>query len=371
MSIPPEIEESEVVVEYREGRSTSSDRIGPLDGLRAVAALSVLIHHIAGNILPGGYIGVDLFFVISGYIISASLLTESEKTGTISISGFYKRRVVRILPALVATIAGAVLLATAFPAQWARSGTIGTDVALALLSATNWRNAFLPDDGSLLSHTWSLGIEEQFYLFWPLCLLLLLRGKKHVTTWLFLALAAVTLWRMILFVNDASHARIYNGFDTRADALLIGCVMAKIGIGNLPSWLLRPWQVPTMILAVILLFVPGWWRIMDGPGLTITAFASAWLIACAIGNKSTLSRMLSHRYAQWVGLRSYSIYLWHVPILLTLREMQWQLRILGPAVVVATLVAAHLSYELVEQPVQRWFRSRRDRLERLEAHAAP
>src|SRR5262245_21094061 len=196
-----------------------------LDGLRAVAVMSVLLMH--GG-MPGfhwGYIGVDLFFVLSGYLITSILLREQLRTGQISLLSFYQRRALRLFPALA--VLCIVFLAYAFfvlrdPTQGLR------EIVVVALYLSNWTRAAGLNFPEWLGHTWSLAIEEQFYLLWPLVLLAISAARRPIPLLLAVAgaIVAVSCWRLTLVMHGASTDRLYNGTDTRADALLMGVALA-------------------------------------------------------------------------------------------------------------------------------------------------
>jgi len=199
-----------------------------LDGLRAIAIVAVMIYHASPSLMPGGFAGVELFFVLSGFLITGLLLREQQCHGRIHLGFFYARRVLRLLPALllmltiVTTFAWCVL-----PAGFG-SRTL-TDALLALGYCVNWARAFDMRGASLLGHTWSLSIEEQFYVLWPITLILLVKrtgNSRSLTRVLGLSAAVAVIYRILMLTGGASGVRLYNGLDTRADGLLLGCALA-------------------------------------------------------------------------------------------------------------------------------------------------
>jgi peptidoglycan/LPS O-acetylase OafA/YrhL len=198
-----------------------------LDGSRAVAILAVLLFHGGAPGFGWGYIGVDLFFVLSGYLITSILLVEHAKVGRISLLDFYRRRALRLFPALAAlclTFLVYAAVALDDPTQGIR------EVLIVALYAGNWIRAFSLGQPQYLGHTWSLAIEEQLYLVWPLLIwgvLFLSKGSAAKALRLVVALAIASIgWRAILALQGATADRLYNGSDTRADALLIGAALA-------------------------------------------------------------------------------------------------------------------------------------------------
>ncbi len=338
--------------------------IPEIDGLRAAAVGVVIASHFLGSYVPNGGIGVDLFFVISGVVITRSLLLDREKSGEISLSNFYLKRVFRIMPALWLLIA-ATLVAGAITGRsqiWY--------AAAALASAMNWGRAFdWFGNGGSLAHTWSLSIEEQFYLLWPFALLLLLKARRGTILSVVAGSAiAIAAWRTALILSDGGIMRIYNGLDTHSDGLMLGCLLTLWGRPP-PRWLSATWWIPVIILSCLVLSAG-----MDtGYGLalrwTLIPFMSAWVVYVAMGPKTLLHPLLRLGLVQWGGTRSYSLYLWHYPILYFLEPWTpWD-----PAKVltmlVLTIVAAEASYRFVERPFQR--RGRARLLKRQSSRAGP
>lgn len=320
----------------------------PLDGLRAVAALGVLVDHAR---LPGfgaGGLGVDVFFTLSGFLITNILVEEWAKRGEVDLGRFWLRRVLRLYPALLALVLGILLLA-----PWLPAATL-EGVTPALLYFANWRRALVGDIGAL-GHTWSLSVEEQFYLIWPLVLLLLLRTRGGARSALQAVLAGaflVTVVREIVFqAHLLPYDRIYNGSDFRSDGLLIGCALALAAhIGPLPAWLTSP-KTLTVMLAVYAATFFGWALVAPPSflGRAIASATAASIIAATVsGASSPALTLLAHPIARWLGARSYAIYLWHFPIVMVLASQPTALRV--PAVLALTIAAAALSYRYVEAP---------------------
>jgi peptidoglycan/LPS O-acetylase OafA/YrhL len=335
-------------------RLGETGRIVGLDGLRAAAILPVLLVHALPDWFSGGLIGVDLFFVISGYIISRGLLLEHEATGTISIRGFYRRRVRRILPPLVTLIVAVLALGTAIGSEWSPWLTYRAQwlEALAALSSTmNWWRGFGHGGLSYLGHTWSLSFEEQFYLVWPVTLLVLLRllPRRRVPGLLIGAILLVVVWRSALALGGASVDRTYFGFDTRADALLVGCLLAVVGTSGLPEWTRRWWVLPAAAFAAMLFLAETNQRWLPLGGFTVIAMLAGWLVAAAVNAQGVLKDILSHRVVQWIGLRSYSLYLWHAPALGIVRLFGVR-RLIGlPLFFLLSFALAALSYHFIER----------------------
>ena len=325
-----------------------------IDGLRAVSVMSVIIFHSSWqHVLVGGYIGVDIFFVISGYLITSILRREQAECGTISAANFLKRRALRIWPASLAMLSFYGVGAFAFASDsWPH-------IHAALASAfglMNWQRALTSQPVGYVGHTWSLAVEEQFYLLWPWALIALgrLRGVWAPTLVIITLIAAVVLWRISLVVRAAGVARTYNGLDTRADALLIGCLMAFLPRKSIPLLVERTWAIPVSFFLLIAVFVPATMQWMHVIGFTLVAMSAGWLILSMTGDETNvLRRMLSTRPVVLIGLISYSLYLWHDPII-----QVFQANGFGPATTLVlvppiSVGAAFLSYRLVELPFLR------------------
>jgi peptidoglycan/LPS O-acetylase OafA/YrhL len=291
-----------------------------LDGLRACAVLPVMFLH--GG-LPGfhwGYTGVDLFFVISGYLITSILIKEHTQHGRISLIDFYRRRALRLFPALAA-LCIAVLLYTVLILRDPMTGI--ADVAVTAAYLSNWTRAFALGLPRYLGHTWSLSIEEQFYLVWPVLLILVLgRGAtvRAVLRLVIILAIATVCWRVGLSLQGASGERIYNGTDTRADALLIGAalgLMLSTPAMTIPLYALgrRLWVLAVAILIGLPAILTYDSRPMLLGGYTVVALAAALVVAAALSD-NCLSRALGHPALVWIGRRSYGLYLWHYPIML-------------------------------------------------------
>jgi peptidoglycan/LPS O-acetylase OafA/YrhL len=338
-----------------------------LDGVRALAVTAVLLFHGGLAVLPGGFLGVDAFFVLSGYLITALLLAEYEHTGRIRLPAFWARRARRLLPALLLVL---VLVATVsrYLLPDTEIGLLRGDAVAALAYLANWRMIYRGSDyfaqmaaPSPVQHTWSLGIEEQFYWLWPVLLLglLAIRGRRFLLPACLLgALGSAVLGALLYqqgFVN-----RAYFGTDTRAQALLIGCALASIRLRN---------NRALGVLAIAGTVTTAWlWTHASGTsgwvyrgGLTGAALAVAAVLAHAEAAPTGLTaRVLALPPLVWLGRISYGVYLWHWPTFQFLTAGRTGLS--GPALLglrcAATLAGAVASYFLVEQPIRhgRWLR---------------
>ncbi len=329
-----------------------------LDGLRAIAVMLVFSLHLDVPEFPGGNLGVDIFFALSGYLITSLLLREFDVTGSISLKRFYIRRILRLFPALLFILAVYSAGTMIFYPNW-------HDHLVAVLSAlfyvSNWMIAFNWGPFGLmgLMHTWSLAVEEQFYLIWPPLLVLGLRTLRFSRLLVLTALTACLsiAWRLYLQSKGASVDRLYCGFDTRLDCLAVGCIAALImSRGLVPKRatdiLALNW-LQALILTSFILFAAIFHSespFMLGIGHTLVAAATCCLICGLLnGEDSPVNRFLSLPPMVFVGKLSYAIYLWHHPVLILLRSRAhlggWKLFI---AAVVITGAASVFSYYFVE-----------------------
>jgi peptidoglycan/LPS O-acetylase OafA/YrhL len=323
-----------------------------LDGLRGLAILGVIFRHAFGVPLGGGF-GVDLFFVLSGFLITTLLLEERERTGTISFRAFYRRRALRLLPALVTMLLAFVVVDLARAAIEGRSAVLVDGMRALGLSALYTANFVAAFHRSALSHLpigqlWSLAEEEQFYLLWPLALAALLRrglGRRGVMAVLWILIVAVVVERIALTAAHASPDRIYYGPDTHSDGLLLGCLVA-LALRK-PSRLAADRTLGFAALAALgaVAYDPFFKFALVA---VITTMASAGLVTTVVAQPAGLvARAASVRPLVLIGRISYGLYLWHGLTLWTVGPgSKW----LG---VMLAFVMAALSYRYVEQPFLR------------------
>lgn len=320
-----------------------------LDGLRGGAiALVVIAHTGAPGLSAAGGVGVTMFFVLSGFLITGLLLQEQHATGHVDLRAFYVRRARRIVPALVALILVVIAVSLVFGPWWFE----WQDLPPTLFFYGNWVEAFSPTAGTTLgalSITWSLAIEEPFYLLWPL--LVIAMGARRRVVVLAAGLAAASLLARFLSADDRA-ARIYYGSDTAAFALLIGAAAVGLRLGGGPGRS-RPWlaAIGALVIAWVV-FWPGEIAVLLGiPAAALTTVVVIW--ACTgVG----ASPILGNRVLRWLGSRSYSLYLWHGPLLDAMREhfhLPWP--IIALVGVPISLGLAELSWRFIETP----FRARR------------
>ena len=318
----------------------------PLDGLRAIAVTSVVVFHAAPNLLPGGWWGVDLFFVLSGFLITSLLMQETARFGSIDRLAFYARRALRLWPAFLLVLAFCAVLAIG-----SKNPDQGlTAVAISGLYLMNWNRAFKLYSDVGLGHTWSLAMEEQFYLVWPFILALILPRRPLLSVGA-LILAVICL-RLGMVAAGVGPERTYNGFDTHSDGLLIGAALAMLNTnGWMLRWLIRtaPFAVPA---ALALYALPVEMTFTQAIGTTLTAVVSAGLIVLSL--TSAPSRWaLSLAPLQYTGKISYGWYLWHIPVLTLGLHRLPHFPAIGFALVTAAFAIAALSYHFVERPLLR------------------
>jgi peptidoglycan/LPS O-acetylase OafA/YrhL len=344
------------------GFAALGQRLPALDGLRGLAVLAVVGFHGGAPLAGGGFIGVDVFFVLSGFLITSIIATEQLTTGGINLRNFYMRRVLRLAPALLLLLAVYAGGSVAFSKTASRNLI---DALITLCYATNWARAYSLHAPLDLGHTWSLSIEEQFYLTWPLLLSWLLpRLGRARTLRVTLGLAGgAWLARAVLVWKGSTELRVYSGLDTHADGLLLGCALALAGLSNHVSNTRRALSpyVPAVALAVLCAFlVLGSWnsRGMFLAGYAAVNVAAATLIGSiatgtAEGSASRVSSLLRFRPLTWIGTISYGVYLWHYPIFRILKALgfsRWPRLGIGMTL---TFAVASLSFYLLERPALR------------------
>jgi peptidoglycan/LPS O-acetylase OafA/YrhL len=343
-----------------------------LDGLRAISVLAVIFYHGDVGWLPGGFLGVEVFFVVSGFLITALLLDERHHSGGISLRDFWLRRARRLLPALYLLLI--VVSASALLVYRDAAGRMGGDVIAALLYVSNWWQIYLQESyfaqagrPPLLRHLWSLAVEEQFYLlFPPLFVLGLAKLGWRTMRWVLVGVAVLSAaWMAYLYEPFQDPSRIYYGTDTRLSGLLLGAFLAMV-------W--SPWRAraqasrsagPVLNLAGILGLAAMLWFFMNVNEFDAFVYRGGFLlldlvclvvIAVIVHPAAVIDRFLGLSPLVWVGKRSYAIYLWHWPIFMVTRpELDWP--VTGwPDLLIRvglTIGAADLSYRYVEEPMRR------------------
>ncbi|MFG3297644.1 acyltransferase family protein [Micromonospora chersina] len=353
----------------REPRREPSRFRADVAGLRAVAVGLVLLYHAGLPFLPGGFVGVDVFFVISGFLITGQLIGEIDRTGRISLVGFYARRAKRILPAATVVLAATAVAARLLVprGQWQE---IGSDIVAAAIYVVNWRFAdravdYLAADAppSPVQHFWSLAVEEQFYLVWPLLIILAILAAKRLrrtgvrpVLWVGLAVLAVPSFAWSIVETATSPERAFFVSTTRMWELAVGAGTALIATGaaRLPRALavVLGWLGLAAIVTAALLITKG--TAWPGYAAALPTLGAAAVIAAgaAAGPRGPVL-VLGTRPFRWVGDLSYSLYLWHWPMLVVAGAYWDGLSVeRGLVVVLASLVPAWITFRLVENPLR-------------------
>ncbi len=343
-----------------------------VDGLRALAVGAVFLYHADAPWMPGGFLGVDVFLVISGFLITSLLLAEWEASGRIDVRRFWLRRARRLLPAVFVLLGVCLVVAALFLRH--DLARVRGDALAAAAYVMNWHlvlghQSYFEAFGRppLLQHLWSLAVEEQFYLLWPVLLVagLVLLGRRRLLIAVAAAAVASTVLMALLFTPGADPSRVFYGTDTRAIGLIVGVLLAF-------AW--RPGQITarTGTGAAFVLDLAGaaglaallvvFWRVQSFDpalyrgGFLVVAAASALVIAVLVHPAARLGRVLGVEPLRWLGVRSYGIYLWHWPVL-TVTRPHVDVPVGGPLLVCAqaavTVALAAASYTWVEQPIRR------------------
>ena len=352
-----------------------SGHIPGLDGIRAVAVVAVIAYHLWPQRVPGGFLGVDVFFVISGFLITTLLLRERSRDGKIDFPSFWLRRARRLLPALVSVVAVSIIAATLVN----RDLLVGIDrqVLGAFTFSTNWleiragTDYFAASSPTIFVTFWTLAVEEQFYLFWPLALTGILaavhapRPRVRVA----LAVGAASASMMAVRFDPATNpTRLYYGTDTHLAGMMIGAALAlayngNVGVLGKRRWLvLRRWPGFVAMAGLLVMF----WQVDSSSaftyrgGFVLASLLASVAVACLPGPTTTFAALQEVGPLNWIGTRSYGLYLWHWPVILIVAD-------LAPAtapgaeptamVVIASLLITgfltEASYRWIEMPVRR------------------
>lgn len=337
-----------------------------LDGLRGIAISLVFVNHLQFFIyqggplfgwllLPFGGLGVDVFFVLSGFLITTLLLEEHDSKSQIGLKNFYIRRALRLLPALLFLLLGVLLYSHNFMASEDANSAARLSV-IAIFYCTNWFFAF-GGNSDLLGHLWSLAVEEQFYLVWPLALSLLLRSRlsKRAMLLLTVLLVAIVCAYRVWLTSSATPVRVYFGSDTRADSLLTGCAVAMaVSWRMVPRWTSAALKhVGLLSILVVIAYVFdlfGLGLTLYSTGFTLFALAVGFVILRLMVAPSRLIPLLERPALVWIGRLSYSLYLWHfVTIGITLR-MPFSNAVRVALSIPISFGMAACSYYLIEKP---------------------
>ncbi|WCZ35808.1 acyltransferase family protein [Corynebacterium heidelbergense] len=358
-------------------------RVPGIDGLRGLAVLAVVIYHFFGNFMRGGYLGVDVFFVISGFLITSLLVRERATTGKINVGEFWLRRLRRIVPAALFVLFIGTIAA----------GFIGGDSAVhlnfqflgALLFVSNWTqladaNSYFTDAGvRVFAHYWSLAIEEQFYLIWPLLLILLSKLKikpKQLRMIVVGGALASFLWMVINYDPKVDPTRVYYGTDTHAFGLLLGAALALWLTSDSPNVDADTWPefhkrrilrriglslaamlvLPGLIALLFILPDTSAWTYRGG--LLLASLLATSVLYFLVRGVLPMKQFFEMRPLRWLGRISYSLYLWHWPIVVLLRELTHSIKLfhtplLGLLALAISLPLAHWSFKYIETPIHR------------------
>ena len=345
-----------------------------LDGIRAIAVIMVLAYHLKLALFKSGFLGVTVFFVLSGYLITGILISEVEEEGTIDLKNFWLRRIRRLVPAVMSMAVVIIFVSAVVNKIIFTKGC--KDFLASVLGFNNWWQIFnkvsyfeAAGVPSPFTHCWSLAIETQFYLIYPLILLGIYklvksrgegrakRGLLFAGVTLLLALISVILM-IVLFDPQQDASRVYYGTDTRAFSLLFGALLAILWEYRMVPRRLSAsvnmvlGSVSFAVLLVMTIAINGssnfWYRGGQFVGTILTVL----VIYTVLGRKTWLSRFLSNPVLKWIGDRSYSIYLWHYPIILLISKgikASWWITLIE---IVLSVVLAELSYRFIETPIR-------------------
>ena len=359
--------------------NNKSKYLPSIDSLRALAVLAVIIYHVDVNYLPGGFLGVDLFFVLSGYLISSLIIKEYRKTGSLNLYNFYIRRARRLLPAVYFMITVGLVVMVLFNEVLLRKSHL--DAIFGYIYSSNWWYIFHKLDyfdsfgaQSPFKHLWSLAIEEQFYMIFPLLFLLVNRKKKSKDgtyklnknfLYVVLGLILVSLIAHILLFDINNISRIYFGTDTRAFSLLVGVVGAILYPMERLHAKVTPQQnmiysvvslVSIATLITVMIYTSEYNTLLYRGGFLLVAILGLIVIISSGKQHTLMSRLLSFKPVVFIGKISYSLYLWHFPVLVLTTPVS---EIGNPNIifvilrVILTFALATVSYVFVETPIRK------------------
>ena len=359
--------------------NNKSKYLPSIDSLRALAVLAVIIYHVDVNYLPGGFLGVDLFFVLSGYLISSLIIKEYRKTGSLNLYNFYIRRARRLLPAVYFMITVGLVIMVLFNEVLLRKSHL--DAIFGYIYSSNWWYIFHKLDyfdsfgaQSPFKHLWSLAIEEQFYMIFPLLFLLVNRKKKSKDgtyklnknfLYVVLGLILVSLIAHILLFDINNISRIYFGTDTRAFSLLVGVVGAILYPMERLHAKVTPQQnmiysvvslVSIATLITVMIYTSEYNTLLYRGGFLLVAILGLIVIISSGKQHTLMSRLLSFKPVVFIGKISYSLYLWHFPVLVLTTPVS---EIGNPNIifvilrVILTFILATASYVFVETPIRK------------------
>jgi peptidoglycan/LPS O-acetylase OafA/YrhL len=356
----------------RHNASVEHKHFPALDGLRGFAVLSVLIAHthpLGYRLFNTGAMGVDVFFVLSGFLITSILTSDLDAFGRIRIFRFYIRRMLRLTPCLLLVVFASAVYFVATDRWYEHS----CEIVTALTYTTNyayWIGLQWGDGARYLRHTWSLAIEEQYYVVWPFVLLLLYRcgwSRKLQATILVLGASAIATYRASK-VYEWNLGRLYHGTDTHCDGLLLGSALALIAIdrsyrsvGTRTAAFLNSILVPFSVIGLLGVGIFLHWgqKIYQMAGHFASAVAAFVIIFDLVLNPSSKLRpLLENRVLRWFGAISYGLYLWHLPIQEAMKDYEWIERTFGKfgqAAILngASILISAVSFRFIERPILR------------------
>ncbi|MDO5077062.1 acyltransferase family protein [Corynebacterium sp.] len=356
-------------------------RVTGIDGLRGLAVLVVVIYHFFGDLMPGGFLGVDMFFVLSGFLITSLLIRERAVTGKIDLKDFWRRRVRRILPAAVAVL----VMVTAF------AGMVGGDPAVGLVAqffgtllfVNNWVQvaesaSYFADSGvQIFAHYWSLAVEEQFYVIWPLLFVLLTASRfvrQHIRWFVGAMLIGSFAWMLYLYDPAQDPTRVYYGTDTHSFGLLIGVLLAltattTVGNPDADSWpkeRLPLGRIAGLVGFIALLGLIAMVMLVHDThpftyrgGLLLASVLTAIVLTTVVLEAGPVNKIMNLHFMRWLGERSFSLYLWHWPVIILLEQVIHNLGLtvpswlIGVTSLVISLPVCHWSYQWIETPIRR------------------
>ncbi|RYY69416.1 MAG: acyltransferase [Chitinophagaceae bacterium] len=334
-----------------------------LDGIRGVAVITVMFFHSSVLNLQGGFLGVDIFFVLSGFLISTLILKEFNEAGTLNFRNFYIRRALRLMPAMLLVLFSLWAAVLVFGNKFGTTPTtMFSSTIYTLFYSANWVVTFgLAPWPAAIVHFWSLAIEEQFYLLWPIAFFILLKQKVKPTSIVQAILVLVlilTSWRIFLWTTEHNFARVYFATDTRLNSLFIGCLLA-IAVSNdlVPAALKR---YSTLILGTSLcVLLPCLFYMNNGSNFTyfvgfeLAAIVTTGMIVGVLYGHNFFTRFFEQRFLVWFGKLSYGIYLWHGVTFYFFEKVDFPFKEYKPVLFISqfgsSLLAATFSYYFVEK----------------------
>ncbi|MFL0248367.1 acyltransferase family protein [Candidatus Clostridium stratigraminis] len=353
----------------------SHSYIASLDGLRAFAVLAVVAYHFSFSWAAGGFLGVDIFFVISGYLITSNILTSQERNHNFNLREFWIKRIRRLLPAVYVMIIIIFVWTSLLHPEIVN--TLKGDAASSLVYISNWwfifhKLSYFDSFGSPspLKNLWSLAIEEQFYIVWPIVLLAgkkIFKKRSKLTGFVFIITICSAMLMALMYKPGEDPSRVYYGTDTRAFELLIGGLLAiiwpinKVSSKKTTIKLRNTINIASIITLTVfilsVIFTNEYKTFLYRGGMLLISIDAAILIACISHPSCYLGRLLSRKPLSWLGKRSYGIYLWHYPIIILStpvyelgNPVYWRV-IIQLAII---FIIAELSYSFIEMPIRKY-----------------